>query len=343
MKGVVKYERGAGFVELREVDEKPLEPNQVRVEVKATGICGSDLHVLHDTINYKIRTPVVMGHEFSGIVVEKGPEASQDISVGDRVTGEPGVYACGQCDYCLSEYPNLCPSRRVIGYWYDGSFARYCDVKSVHRLPPNVGFEAGAVTELLACCVHAVIEQAGVSAGDCVAVTGPGPVGLFASLVALAEGGTVVLFGREADHRRMTLAQELGVQHVVNVDQEDAGDRIRSLTGGYGADVVVECAGSESAIRLALELVRKRGKYSQMGLPGKPVQLDFEQVAYKELSVSGGIAQRRPAWKRALRLMETGSIPAEKLITHEFSLSDWEEAFQITERQEGVKLLLRPE
>ena len=98
MKGVVKYQRGSGYVELRDVEEeRDLEPCQVRIEVKSSGICGSDLHIFHDTINYNIRTPVIIGHEFSGVVVEKGVEVGDDVSVGDRVTGEPSIHICGKC------------------------------------------------------------------------------------------------------------------------------------------------------------------------------------------------------------------------------------------------------
>ncbi|NKB66866.1 MAG: alcohol dehydrogenase catalytic domain-containing protein [Candidatus Latescibacteria bacterium] len=342
MKGVVKFARGSGFVEMRDVEEQTLEPNQVRIKVEATGICGSDLHVYHDTINYAIQTPVVMGHEFSGVVVEKGPAVSDAVEVGDRVTGEPSVYICGQCPYCLSEHYNLCPDRRVMGYWHDGCFAPYCNATFVHKLPDSISFEAGALTELLACCVHSVIEQAGVTAGDFVAVTGPGPVGLFSALVARAEGGTVMLCGTSADKQRLALAEELGIQHTIDVQKHDSVARVRELTGGYGADVVVECAGAPPAMRLALELVRKRGKLSQMGLPGKPLEIDFEQIAYKELQVSGGVGQRRPAWQRALKLMEMGAIPNEKLISHQLPLDQWDNAFAMAERQEGIKLLLRP-
>ena len=165
---------------------------------------------------------------------------------------------------------------------------------------------------------------------------------MFASLVALAEGGTVMLCGIARDRARLHLAEELGVPYTVNIDEVDAVQRVQELTGGYGADVVVECAGVVPAMHLALELVRKRGKYSQMGLPGALVEIDFEQIAYKELQVSGGVGQRRPAWKRALRLMERGLIPSEKLISHEFPLEEWDQAFAMAERQEGVKLLLRP-
>ena len=342
MKGVVKYERGAGFVDYRDVEEEELGANQVRVEVIATGICGSDIHILHDTINYRIRTPVVMGHEFSGVVVAKGDGVGDEVTIGDRVTGEPGIHTCGRCDLCLSEHANLCPARRVMGYWHHGSFAPFVNVTNVHRLPDNVDFDSGALTELLACCVHAVTEQVGVAAGDVVAVTGPGPVGLFASLVAMAEGATVLLCGRSVDQARLRLAREIGVHHVVDVETEDPVSLVQALTYGNGADVVVECAGSAAAIDTALALVRKRGRYSQMGLPGRAVEVDFERVAYKELQLSGGIGQRRPAWKRALKLMEAGLIPTEKLVTHDFGMGDWEKGFAVAEQQQGIKVLLRP-
>ena len=234
MKGVVKYARGEGFVELRDFEERPLATNQVKIEVKASGICGSDLHLYHDTINYNIRTPVVLGHEFSGIVVEKGSQVEDGVEIGDRVTAEPTIFNCGRCRYCLSEYYNLCEERQVMGYWHHGSFAPYCNARFVHKLPENVSFESGALTELLACCVHSVTEQAGVAAGDFVAITGPGPVGLFAALVALAEGGTVILCGTSRDRERLSLAEALGVHYSIDVEQHDAVERVRELTGGYG-------------------------------------------------------------------------------------------------------------
>ncbi len=122
----------------------------------------------------------------------------------------------------------------------------------------------------------------------------------------------------------------------------DAVQRLQELTGGYGPDVVVECAGAPSAIDLALEGVRKRGRVSLMGLPGKRVEVDLEKIAYKELVVSGGIGQRRTAWERSLKLMATGVIDNEKLISHQLNLGEWSRGFEMMEKQEGIKLLLRP-
>jgi L-iditol 2-dehydrogenase len=342
LRGVVKYARGHGFVELREVEEAPPAPDQIKVEVRAAGICGSDLHMYHDTINYRIRTPVVMGHEFSGVVVEKGVDVGDEVEIGDRVTGEPTIALCGRCDYCLSEHYNLCSQREVIGYFQNGCFASYCNVKLLHKLPDTISFEAGALTELLACCVHAVTEQASISVGDSVVVIGPGPVGLLAALIAQAEGGRVILCGTSRDGGRLQFARELGIEHVIDVEVGDAAETVRDLAGSDGADVVVECSGAGPAVNMALDMVRKRGQLTQMGLFGRPVEVDFEKIAYKELQVSGGIGQRRPAWRRALRLMESGEVQAEKLISHDLGLDEWERGFELLEKQEGMKVILRP-
>ncbi len=343
MNGVVKHARGHGFVDLLEVEERQPAEGQVRIKVEASGICGSDLHLYHDTFNYAINTPVVLGHEFSGIVVDKGEGVGEEVGIGDRVTGEPTMTHCGYCDYCRDEHYNMCPDRKVMGYWFDGSFAPFCNAARIHRLPDAVSFEAGAMTELLACCVHAVLDQSGVRAGDSVAITGPGPVGLMAAMVAKAAGGRVILCGRASDSARLELALTLGVDVVVDVEgEEDPLQRIRDLTDGYGADVVVECAGTAVAIDTALDIVRRRGRFSQMGLPGTKVNVDFEKVAYKELEITGGLGQRRPAWIRALALMESGAIHPEKLITHDLPLSDWHRGFELMERQEAVKVILRP-
>ena len=342
MKGLVKLQRGDGFVEVRDVEESAPGPFQVKIEVRAAGICGSDIHVFHDNISIPIKPPVVMGHEFSGIVVEKGSEADHDIKIGDRVTAEPSAYICGTCRYCRSEYYNLCPERRILGYTAHGCFANYCNALLVHRLPDNVSFKAASITELLACCIHGVIEQTGVSAGDTVVVLGPGPLGLLASSVAMAEGGIVSICGTDQDRQRLRLAEKMGIHRVLNVDVEDIKEAVSDMTDGYGADVVLECSGAERAASLGLELVRKRGKYTQMGLFGKPITIDFERIAFKEIQVGGVVSHRRPAWKRALSFMERGVVDTEAIVSHEFHLSDWHEAFIMVENKKAVKAVLLP-
>lgn len=341
MKALVKYARGKGNMEVRQVAERRLAANEVRIQVEATGICGSDLHIFHDEIKIPIQIPVVVGHEFSGRVSEVGKQVEQ-VRVGERVTAMPSVRVCGTCRYCRTGSYNLCIRRESMGYWHDGSFARTCVVpaRCVLRLPKAVDFRAGALTEPLACAVHAVTELTGISAGDLVAIVGPGTIGLLCLQVIKAEGGIAFVCGLSRDQERLELARQLGADYVVDVEREDAVAKIEQLSQGYGADVVLECSGAQAGVSLGLELVRKQGSYTQVGLFGRPIQVDLDQVAFKELKLTGSLGQKPTAWERALKLMETGKIDSTTLISREISLDDWQEAFALFERQEGIKLLL---
>jgi L-iditol 2-dehydrogenase len=287
--------------------------------------------------------PVIIGHEFSGVVVEKGALVDDSIQVGDRVTTEPSAFVCGHCRYCRAEYYNLCPERRIIGYTANGCFAPLCNAMFVHRIPDNVSFKAASITEPLACCVHGVVEQTGVSAGDSVVILGPGPIGLLAATVSIAEGGFVTVIGTGRDTERLEIARALGIHRILNSEKDNALKAVRNDTEGYGADVVLECSGSEGAAAMGLDLVRKRGKYTQMGLFGRSITIDFEKIAFKEVAVTGFVSQRRPAWKRALSLMARGIIDTEVIISHEFPLEDWDEAFRMVEDKRAVKAIFIPE
>lgn len=343
MLGLVKYRRGEGFVEVQEVADDRPDDNQIKVEVKFGGVCGSDLSVYHDHISIPFNPPVVIGHEFSGIVVEKGKAVRDEIEIGAWVTGEPTVSTCGHCRFCLSGYYNLCSERRILGYTVNGCFARYCNTSRFHRLGDRISPRAGAMTELLASTIHGVIEQTRVSAGDHVVVIGPGPLGLCAAMVAINEGGIVTVCGTNEDSFRLELARSLGVAETINVEQIDAVERIREVTNGYGADVVLECAGVGAAAAMGIEMVCKRGKYTQMGLFGQPVEVNLEAIAFKEIVMTGFVSQRGPSWQRALRLMDRNMIDMERLITHEFPVRDWKKAFDAVEKKEAVKALLIPE
>ena len=344
MKGVVKYQRGDGFTALRDVDVREPNANEVLIEVHSAGICGSDLHIHRDHINLPMRPPVVIGHEFSGTIIATGSGVSR-VKVGDRVTVEPTFSICGRCDYCRSGFYNLCNQREIIGYWHNGAFAKYCTAPEhgLHKLPENVDLTAGSLTEPVACCVHGVIEQTKVSAGDFVVITGPGTIGLLSLQIAKAEGGIVAVCGTSVDATRLKRAAELGAALTIDVEKEDAVEIIKTHTNGYGADVVLECSGAGPAASLGIALARKRGKYTQMGLFGNPINVDFEQIAFKELQVTGFISQKKTAWERALKLMAHGMVSTKALITHEMPISEWQEAFDLFEKREGLKLMLRPE
>jgi L-iditol 2-dehydrogenase len=342
MKALVKYEKGPGNMEIRDVPEPHPEKGQVKIEVKATGICGSDLHIYHDDVVIAVKPPVVVGHEFSGVVAKAGEGV--DWSVGERVVSELGFEVCGRCYNCLAGFPNLCDKRKSIGYWYDGAFARYLIVPSegVHRLPGNVSFEEGALTEPLACVVHGVLELTPFAAGDTVLISGPGTIGLMTLQVARAQGATTIVSGVSADQKRLKLARELGAEHLLNAELEDVVERVLELTGGRGADVVFECSGNDRAVDVGFSAIRKRGRYTQLGLFGRPISIDFEKVLSKELKVAGSFGQRPSAWERALELMARGKVSLSPLVSDVLPLSEWKRAFELFENKEGLKVVLRP-
>ncbi|MFN2292540.1 MAG: zinc-binding dehydrogenase [Anaerolineae bacterium] len=343
MKALVKYAPGKGHVEIREVPEPAAGPGQVKVEVEAAGVCGSDLHIYHDQIAITIEPPVVMGHEFAGVVTEVG-HGIERLRPGDRVTCETTAWSCGHCLQCRLGHYNMCAERKVVGYGVDGCFARACVVneRQVHLLPDNVTFQAGALTEPLACAVHAVLELTSISAGDRVMITGPGPVGLLCLQLVKAAGGFALMCGTSQDAERLALAKRLGADVTVDVDDQDALDVVLDLTGGQGADVVLECAGAPPAARLGLKATRRGGQYTQVGLFPAPFELKFDMIAYKELRVTGSLGQRWTSWRRALSLMAHGQVDTGALVSHVLPLTEWREAFRLAEEGEGLKVVLEP-
>jgi L-iditol 2-dehydrogenase len=341
MLGVVKTARGEGNVEVRDVPEPQPGPGEVKIAVKNAGICGTDLHIYHD--EFMSNPPVVMGHEFCGVIAEVG-EGVTAYAPGDRVTCETAAKTCGRCRYCRRGDYNLCKERLGFGYGVNGAFTNYVIAREqlLHRLPDNVDFVAGALTEPLACAVHGVIHLTQVQAGDIVAVTGPGPIGLMVAQVAKAEGGHVVLMGTNRDAARLGVAQNLGLAKVINIEEEDASATIAEMTDGFGADVVFESAGTPPAARMLLNLVRKAGKFTQVGLMGKPFEIDWEKIAYKEIQVTGMFSQNWRDWERALALLSQGKVDARAVVSNQVPITDWKESFDKLEAAQEVKVLLQP-
>ena len=344
MKGLVKYAKGPGNMEIRDIPEPSPGPGQIKIEVHAAGICGSDLHIFHDDIDgIPINPPVVTGHEFAGVVSALGENVTR-WKVGDRVTSETAVSFCGDCLHCRTGFYNLCTNRRTLGYWYNGVFSRYTLVpqERVHSLPENVDFVAGALCEPLACVTHAVMELTRIDAGDVVLVTGPGSIGLLALQVAKAQGAKVVVCGTTIDQQRLAMARQLGAARTVDIINEDVFGVIRELTSGRGADVVLECSGSPKAVDAGLLLARKAGQYTQIGLFGKPLQVDFEKICFRELKVTGSLGSTWTAWEKAIQLLAAGTVNTKVLVSDILPITEWKKAFEKFEKKEGFKLVLTP-
>lgn len=341
MQGVAKLAPGPGNVGLLDVPTPPVLPGHVLIAVKAAGVCGTDIHIYHG--EYPANPPVIMGHEVAGIVAEIGPGVTR-CAVGDRVTSETYFSVCTTCDYCRAGWPNLCLQRKSIGSGVHGGFTQFVLVpqQNIHHLPPNIDLTEGALSEPLACCVHA-LERTHVEPGETVVVSGPGAIGLLMTQVVRAAGAQVILLGTRADLPRLELAQSLGADITLTVEDDNIQQIVAERTHGLGADVVFECAGVGPSAQQCLELVRRRGRYGQVGLFGKPIIWDADLICYKELEVHGSFAHLPSAWRKALNLMASGKVQLRPLVTAIMPIAEWQAAFDTFERREGIKIVLTPE
>jgi len=342
MKALVKLKKGYGNIEICEMPEPICGDGEVKIEVKAVGLCGSDIHIMHDALPYT--PPLILGHEFCGRIVEIGTKVTS-FKVGDRVVAENVSQSCGECSMCQTGHYAICSKRSAQGLNRNGGFAKYivCNEKFTFKIPDKLSFEEGALLEPLTCCVHGVIEQSKVQAGDIVLVSGPGSIGILVAMVAKAEGGFVVMTGTDSDEEKLKLALEVGVDRVVNIDKEDLNQVVGELTRGQGVDVVLECSGAESAVNSGINILRQRGRFTQVGLFGKKINVNFDLMTMKEIHVEGTLSHTKAAWLRGIRLVEEGKITLKPLITHKYLLIEWEKAFETFQKRKCIKVLLVPE
>jgi len=344
MKAVLKTKRGPGNVELRDVDIPKVTSDEVLIEVKSTGICGTDVHIYHDSAFYT--PPVILGHEYAGVITQVGSEV-QNFDVGDRVTS-PATIPCGTCFMCRTNRSNRCvgDQKRILGaHKADGTFTKYVAVPSkiLHKIPVALSFDDAAVAEPVACAIHNVSELVGINPGDVVVVLGPGPIGLISLQIAKISGAQkVIITGVSADEDRLKLAKRLGADVTINVEEQDPIEAVRSLTDGLGADVVLEASGASVARKQAFNLVRRCGKVGLIGLAGKPAEIDLDKVVEGELEVKGSWGTIWTSWRKALSLMSSGKIQVAPLITTRLPLEKWQEGFKMMEERKALKVLLIP-
>jgi L-iditol 2-dehydrogenase len=344
MEALVKTAKGKGFLEIRTVPEPLPAAHEVLIQVKAAGICGTDLHIQEDRFHYN--PPVVLGHEFSGEILAVGKNV-KGYQSGDRVVAEPHRGGCGACRYCLTGEVEVCRDKRAIGYKIDGCFCNRVAIPatSLHRIPENVSFDQAALTEPLAVVVKAVLERTRVEPEDFVAVLGCGPIGILAAAAAKAEGARAVLItGTDGDEKlRLPAARRMGIDHTVNIQKEDALAKVMALTGGTGADVVVEASGAAPAIRQAFDLIKIDGRICGLGLSGREhVELPWDLAIKKAARLVCSFSSNWTSWERALSLMAGGKVNVDPLITAGYPLGEWQQAFERLERLEAIKILLHP-
>jgi alcohol dehydrogenase/L-iditol 2-dehydrogenase len=343
MRALVKFGSQDGQVEVRDIPE-PNKPgsNEVLLEVKAAGVCGSDLHMWREHHSWTIKLPLVLGHEFCGVVADVGDQIT-GFQIGDRVVCETAAYVCGQCVYCLSGNYNLCPHRKGYGALADGAFTRYVIARPqiLHRIPDNVPFEHAALTEPICVAYNALVEKTAMKPGDLVVIQGPGPIGIMALLIAQLRGAsTIIMLGTDADEHRLEVAAGLGAHYVINIQRENPLARVKSLGDGFGANLVVDCTGVSRALKQSLGLVRPSGTITKIGWGPQPLDFNLDPLVQKAVTLQGSFSHTYPTWERVIGLLSSGQIDLKPVIGGLYGLDDWHSAFSKMEAGENVKSVL---
>src|SRR4030095_1140561 len=204
------------------------------------------------------------------------------------------------------------------------------------KIPEGFSLAEAALCEPLACAVQATTELTNVRLGDVALISGPGPIGLMCLKLLAAEGIKTIVTGLSNDKLRLDAAKKMGASVVVNVDEQDLMSVIAEETNGMGVDVAFECSGAAPSVRSCFDAVRRLGSYTQVGISGREMTLNFDQILYKQLHVVGSVAYSVSTWHRLLKILNQGAIRLDDLITHELPLEGWKEAFALCERKEAI-------
>jgi (R,R)-butanediol dehydrogenase/meso-butanediol dehydrogenase/diacetyl reductase len=334
--------RGVRQVPVEDVPDPRPGPRDVVLDLKACGICGSDLHTYLAAQLAEVGQ--IMGHEFSGEVIHVGQEVA-GIALGDRVTGPP-IQPCGECGPCGEGLRHLCQAwtSRSIAYGLPGGFAERLRIPdavlggNVYKLPETLTFEDGALVEPLAVGVHAV-GRADPRPGDVAVVLGLGTIGLQVAQVLLARGITQVI-GADLSALRRSVAQELGVTAVSGAD---LGAAVARAAGDRPVDVVFEATGAPALVQGAMELVRPAGTVILIALYEQPAEIVPTLAVQKELTVRGSAIFTAQEFGEAVELLAAGKARAEPLITHRHALEDLGEAFETQlDKDAAIKVMVSP-
>jgi len=340
MKAAVLYR--VRDLRLEDVMTPKIKDDEVLIRIHATGICGTDIHIYRG--EWKTRMPIILGHEFSGVIAEIGRGVS-NLNVNDPVVAEPNI-PCGSCYFCrMSERNYFCENLQAVGVTINGAFAEYVKIKAanVYRLPKDLSLEEAALIEPLACCIRGV-DQAGIRIGDTVAIIGAGPIGLI--LLQLAKlAGASMLIQTDMEDARLKMARKLGADYVINITEEDPVEAIKRLTNGYGTDVAIEAVGSPKAITQAMRATRRGGRLNIFGVSPQDAVWEVKpfELYDKELTIT--TSYRSPfTFQRAVKIVSSRKVNLKPLISHVFRLEEIQRAFEVAEKrlEDAVKVLVKP-
>ncbi len=335
---VVNFAPEKGSVEIREIAVPIIGDDDVLLEVVNVGVCGSDLHQWTADHSWPVNYPVVLGHEFGGLIAALG----KNVSVwkeGDRVVSETAAIINPNSPMSKTGLYNLDPDRKGFGYGVNGAMTRYVRVpaRCLHRVPTHLSFEEACLTE--PCCVayNSVAFNSSVKPGDRVIVIGPGTIGILCAAVARICGAEVAVVGLESDKLRLDIAKQYGCETIIGDATEWAKDR-----DGLGADLIVDAAGASITLKMALQWVRPNGQITKVGWGPQPLGFSLDPLVQKNVTLKGSFSHNWPIWERVIALLASGSLNVKPIIGGVWAIDQWKEAFEKMHHGEVVKSVLKP-
>jgi len=337
VKALVKDVAGPGF-KLKDCPEPRVREDEVLIRVRRAGVCGTDVHIYEwdDWARGRCKPPFVVGHEFAGDVVRVG-HLVENVKEGDRVTAE-GHIVDGMCLLCRTGNAHVCPHTKIIGVDRDGCFAEYIAMPATNiwHLDDDIPFEIGGIHDPMGNAFHTALTAE--IPGATVLVTGCGPIGLFAVGICKAAGASRII-ASDVNPRRLELARVMGAHDAVRPEQ--AQEAVMRASGGYGADVVLEMSGVPAAIHQAFALVRVGGKVQMLGIPAKPMEVNFAtEVIFKGITVYGVVGRRMyETWIQMRSFLRSGKFDPSPVITHRFPLEAADEAMRVIKSGDAGKVV----
>ncbi len=336
--GVVNFSQEKGSVEIREIEKPIIGEDDVLLEVMNVGVCGSDLHQWTSDHSWTVNYPVVLGHEFGGIIAELGSRVS-GWKAGDRVVSETAAVINPASPLSRTGLYNLDPDRKGFGYGVNGAMTKYVKVpaRCLHHVPDELPFEQACLTE--PCCVayNAVVNNSHIKPGDRVIVLGPGTIGILCAAMAKLCGAEVAIVGLESDLHRLNIAKQYGCIPIVGDATEWAMKK-----DGLGADFIIDAAGASITLKIAMQLVRPNGHITKVGWGPQPLGFSLDPLVQKNVTLKGSFSHNWPIWEKVIGLLASGALDVKPIIGGVWPIEQWHQAFEKMHKGEVVKSVLKP-
>jgi len=346
MKAVVYH--APGDIRVEDLPKPACGEGELLVKVDACAVCGTDLKA-HKVGNPRITPPLTIGHEFTGLIELVGTNAAGDYAIGDRIVMATSV-SCGNCFYCHRGWPNLCMDLAAMGFSYPGGMAEYVVVPAralenghVVKTPRDWAPEHAALAEPVSCAVNS-LGHCDLQQGGTVLVLGAGPLGLMNAGVARSLGAGKIILS-EVNNARLAQAEGFGFDVLIDAANSNLADCVMSATDGLGADVAIVAAPAGAPQEQAMHLVRKRGTvvlFASLPKDNSVLNVDSRLIHYNELRVVGTSDSAPRHVQKAVELLASGQVPADKLATHMLPLDQIHRAFELMESGEALRVVLQP-